>query len=146
MSCGSRNNTASHVLVTGSSCYKEDASICKLTLSGTVMGSTGLTKYYEITVDSCVISPLPQGAGCTYTMQHIKEFDSSHRLVGQQGIRLKVSWVQCHRLVQRPGSRPDKTSRNRSFQMTKKFGFVVIGSNVNSKTQLMFHQASFVLP
>ncbi|XP_022088239.1 uncharacterized protein LOC110977975 [Acanthaster planci] len=31
-----------------------------------------------------------EGAGCTYTMQHIKEFDSSHRLVGQQGIRLKV--------------------------------------------------------
>ena len=32
-----------------------------------------------------------QGAGANYTMTHIKEFDSSHRLVGQQGIRLKVS-------------------------------------------------------
>ncbi|XP_038054500.1 doublecortin domain-containing protein 1-like isoform X2 [Patiria miniata] len=31
-----------------------------------------------------------EGAGSTYTMKHIKEFDSSHRLVGQQGIRLKV--------------------------------------------------------
>ncbi|XP_071809280.1 doublecortin domain-containing protein 1-like [Asterias amurensis] len=31
-----------------------------------------------------------EGAGANYTMTHIKEFDSSHRLVGQQGIRLKV--------------------------------------------------------